>query len=102
MRLPCLAGDDASISRDLTGRIGTARMFQLQPHMGIACEAFSLGEAGGRQYLNPMAEREDPFPTPFEFPHHIKQPPVVPQVFRRAASEKQDGVVLVHVYFVEG
>lgn len=102
MRLPGLAGDDAAVANGLLVYECSSRYLRVVADVFVAGDSFAIGEAGGGEYLNAVAEGKDPFLLRVEFADDIEQTLVVAEVLGCTASEKEDGIVVGDIDVVEG
>lgn len=86
MRLPRLRGHDPAVPNRLLIHKSGSRLLGIYSNVLVARHAFAAQQSGGRQYLYPMANREDPFFTAVELAQDPDDLRVVPQVFWRPAS----------------
>jgi len=102
VRLPGLAGDHAAITNGLLVYKCSSSLLRFEADVFIAGNALAFGEAGGGEYLNAMADGENPFLLRVEFADDVEQAPIIAQVLRSAAAQNEDGVILTNLYLVEG
>src|ERR1700753_1219512 len=101
MRLPCLTRDHAAITNSLLLYECSTCLLCFPANMFIAGNALAFREAGSGEHLYAMAYGEDPFLLRVEFAHNPQQAPVIAQIFRSAAAQNQDGVIITHIHLVE-
>ena len=101
MRLPCLAGNDASITNGLLVYKCSSSQLRFEADVFIAGNAFAFREASGGEYLNAVANGKDPFLMSVEFADNLEQTPIIAEVLRSAAAQNEDGIVVCHIYLVE-
>ena len=99
--MPGLAGDHAAITNGLPVYKCSSSLLRFEADVFIAGNALAFGEAGGGEYLNAMADGEDPFLLHIEFSDNVEQAPIIAEVLGSAAAQNEDGVIITHVYLVE-
>src|SRR5271163_4510385 len=101
MRLPGLAGDHAAITNGLLVYKCSSSLLCFEADVFIAGNALAFREVGGGEYLDAMADGEDPFLLHVEFADNVEQAPIIAEVFRGAAAQNEDGIIISHFYLVE-
>ena len=99
--MPGLAGDDAAIANRLLVYECASSLLRFKADVFIAGDALAFDEAGGREHLDAMTYREDPFLLHIELADDIEQAPVVAEVLRSTAAQNEDGIVVIHFDLVE-
>ena len=102
MGLPGLAGDEAAVADGLLVYEGSSGLLGFEADVFVAGDPFALGEAGGGEDLDTVADGEDPLLLGVEFADDREQALVVAEVLGGAAAEDKDGVVLGDLDVVEG
>jgi hypothetical protein len=101
VRLPGLASDYAAITNGLLIYKCSSSLLRFEADVFIAGNALAFREVGGGQYLDAMADGEDPFLLRVEFADNVEQAPIIAEVLRSAATQNEDGIVVIHIYLVE-
>ena len=99
--MPGLAGDDAAVADSLLVDKCSSSYFSVEADVFIAGNAFALREAGGSEYLNAVANGEDPLLLRVEFADDLEQAQIVAEVLRGTPAQNENGIVIGHVYLVE-
>lgn len=99
--MPGLASDYAAITNGLLVDKCTSSLLRFEANVFIARDALAFREAGGGEYLDAMADGEDPFLLHVEFADNIEQAPIIAKVLTSAAAQNQDGIVVIRIYLVE-
>jgi len=101
MRLPGLAGDHSAIAYGLLVDKCSSSLLRFESDVFIAGNALAFREARGGEYLDAMADGEDPFLLHVEFADNVQQAPIIAKILRSAAAQNQDGIIITHIYLVE-
>lgn len=101
VRLPGLAGNDAAIANGLLVYKCSTSLLSFEADVFIAGNALTFSEACGGEYLDTMADGEDPFLLCVEFAGDLEQAPIVAEVLRSATAQNKDGIIISHIYVVE-
>jgi hypothetical protein len=101
MRLPGLARDYAAITNGLLVYKRSSNLLRFEADVFIAGNTPAFREAGGSEYLDAMADGEDPFLLLAELADNVEQAPIIAEILRSAAAQNEDGVVITHIYLVE-
>ena len=99
--MPGLAGDHAAITNSLLVYKCSSSLLRFEADVFIAGNALAVREAGGGEYLNAMADGEDPLLLGVEFADNVEQAPIVAEILRSAAAQDEDGIITTHIYLVE-
>src|SRR5213594_818705 len=101
MALPGLRCDDPPVAHALAVHPTTAGLFELEPHVSVAGELFSANDSGDDQYLNAVADGENPFSAAMKLANEADNSRLMPQKLRRTPADAQDGGVLGHFHLSE-
>jgi hypothetical protein len=101
VRLPSLAGDHTAITNSLLVYECSSSLLGFEADVFIAGNTLALRKAGGGEYLDTMADSEDPFLLHVKCADNVEQAPIIAKVLRSAAAQNEDGVILTHIYLVE-
>jgi hypothetical protein len=101
VRLPGLASDYAAIANGLLVDECTSGLLGLKADVFIAGDALAFGESGGGEDLDAVADGEDPFLLRVEFANHIEQAAIIAEVLGSAATQNEDGIVVIYIDLVE-
>jgi hypothetical protein len=101
VRLPSLAGDYAAIMNGLLVYKCSSSLLRFEADVFIAGNALAFRDAGGGEYLDAMADSEDPFLLLVEFADNVEQAPIIAEVLGSAATQNEDGIIIAHIYLVE-
>ena len=99
--MPGLAGDDAAIANGLLVDKCSSSLLRFEADVFIAGNALAFREAGGGEYLDAMADGEDPFLLHVKFADNVEQAPIIAEILRSAAAQNEDGIIITHIYLVE-
>jgi hypothetical protein len=99
--LPGLPGDHAAISNGLLVYKRRSSLLGFEADVFVAGDALAFRDSGGGEYLDAMADSEDPFLLRIEFAHNVQQAPIIAQVFGSATAQNKDGVITTHIYLIE-
>jgi len=101
VRLPRLPRHHPSIAHRLRGLVRRACLLRFDPHVLIASDVFSRNQPGRGQHLDPVADREYPLPALRKLLQYFEEASIVPQVFRRPASQHQHRVEIRNFNLIE-
>src|ERR1051326_2833659 len=102
MRLPRLCGYESPVTHRLFGDERAAGLFRFQADVLIAGDALAPRQPCRREYLDTVANREDPFPATIEFANDLDQLGVVPQILGRSATQDEQRAIVLNRDVVEG
>ncbi len=97
-----MAGDHAAIANGLLVNKCSSGLFGFEADVFVAGKALTFGESGGGEYLNAMADGEDPLLLSVEFADDVEEAAIVAEILRSATAQNEDGVILTHLYLVKG
>ena len=99
--MPGLTGDHSSITNGLLVYKGSSSLLRFEADVLIAGNALASREVCCGEYLDTMADGEDPFLLHVEFADNVEQTPIIAEVLRSAAAQNENGIIITHIYLVE-
>ena len=84
---PRRAGHQPPVAHDVALHELSADRLDFEAHVLVAGEPLVPGQAGGREQLDAVTDREDPLLARVELPDDVEELPVVAQVLRRPSAD---------------
>src|ERR1039457_3081653 len=101
MRLPRLCGYDSPVAHGLLVHKRSSGLLRFQANVLIAGHPLPARQPCRSQYLDAMANGEDPFPLAVELTYDLDHPGVVAQVLRRPAPQDEHRSILLNSDILE-